>query len=54
MSPHSPNVPTGHDTTASGLAWLFYNLAGHPEYQEQCRQEVQELLAGRDTVDIEW
>ncbi|NWI53014.1 CP4FN protein, partial [Calyptomena viridis] len=44
----------GHDTTASGLAWLFYNLAGHPEYQERCRQEVQELLAGRDTEDIEW
>ncbi|NXM75189.1 CP4F4 protein, partial [Serilophus lunatus] len=44
----------GHDTTASGLAWLFYNLAGHPEYQERCRQEVRELLAGRDTEDIEW
>ncbi|NXA15883.1 CP4FN protein, partial [Sapayoa aenigma] len=44
----------GHDTTASGLAWLFYNLAGHPEYQERCRQEVRELLLGRDTEDIEW
>ncbi|NWH40143.1 CP4FN protein, partial [Chloropsis hardwickii] len=44
----------GHDTTASGLAWLFYNLAGHPEHQERCRQEVQELLVGRDTADIEW
>ncbi|XP_064256704.1 leukotriene-B4 omega-hydroxylase 3-like [Passer domesticus] len=44
----------GHDTTASGLAWLFYNLAGHPEHQERCRQEVQELLAGQDTADIEW
>ncbi|NWR24562.1 CP4F3 hydroxylase, partial [Emberiza fucata] len=44
----------GHDTTASGLAWLFYNLAGHPEHQERCPQEVQELLAGRDTADIEW
>ncbi|NXU14776.1 CP4FN protein, partial [Pardalotus punctatus] len=44
----------GHDTTASGLAWLFYNLAGHPEHQERCRQEVRELLAGRDTADIEW
>ncbi|NXE43822.1 CP4F4 protein, partial [Ptilorrhoa leucosticta] len=44
----------GHDTTASGLAWLFYNLAGHPEHQERCRQEVQELLASRDTADIEW
>ncbi|NXU44513.1 CP4FN protein, partial [Drymodes brunneopygia] len=49
-----PMSSTGHDTTASGLAWLFYNLAGHPEYQERCRQEVQELLAGRDTADIEW
>uniref|UniRef100_A0A8C3UF94 CP4FN protein n=1 Tax=Catharus ustulatus TaxID=91951 RepID=A0A8C3UF94_CATUS len=44
----------GHDTTASGLAWLFYNLAGHPEHQERCRREVQELLAGRDTADVEW
>ncbi|XP_023773338.1 docosahexaenoic acid omega-hydroxylase CYP4F3-like, partial [Cyanistes caeruleus] len=44
----------GHDTTASGLAWLFYNLAGHPEHQERCRREVQQLLAGRDTADIEW
>uniref|UniRef100_A0A8C5U0J6 Cytochrome P450 family 4 subfamily F member 8 n=1 Tax=Malurus cyaneus samueli TaxID=2593467 RepID=A0A8C5U0J6_9PASS len=44
----------GHDTTASGLAWLFYNLASHPKHQERCRQEVQELLAGRDTADIEW
>ncbi|XP_064256684.1 leukotriene-B4 omega-hydroxylase 3-like [Passer domesticus] len=44
----------GHDTTDSGLAWLFYNLAGHPEHQERCRQEVQELLAGQDTADIDW
>ncbi|XP_063275645.1 cytochrome P450 4F3-like [Prinia subflava] len=44
----------GHDTTASGLAWLFYNLASHPEHQERCCQEVQQLLAGRDTADIEW
>ncbi|XP_056366141.1 cytochrome P450 4F3-like isoform X2 [Oenanthe melanoleuca] len=44
----------GHDTTASGLAWLLYNLAGHPEHQERCRREVQQLLAGRDTADIEW
>ncbi|EOA94327.1 Cytochrome P450 4F14, partial [Anas platyrhynchos] len=24
----------GHDTTASGLAWLLYNLAHHPQHQE--------------------
>ncbi|XP_069737673.1 cytochrome P450 4F3-like [Phaenicophaeus curvirostris] len=44
----------GHDTTASGLAWLLYNLARHPDYQERCRQEVQELLRGRQVDEIEW
>ncbi|OXB52934.1 hypothetical protein ASZ78_001111 [Callipepla squamata] len=44
----------GHDTTASGLAWLLYNLAHHPHYQEQCRQEVRELLKGKDVEEIEW
>ncbi|XP_073909949.1 cytochrome P450 4F2-like isoform X2 [Castor canadensis] len=44
----------GHDTTASGLSWVLYNLAKHPEYQERCRQEVRELLRDRDPKDIEW
>ncbi|XP_059016302.1 cytochrome P450 4F6-like isoform X3 [Mustela lutreola] len=44
----------GHDTTASGLSWVLYNLAKHPEYQERCRQEVQELLRGREPQEIEW
>ncbi|XP_020020876.2 leukotriene-B4 omega-hydroxylase 3-like isoform X2 [Castor canadensis] len=44
----------GHDTTASGLSWILYNLAKHPEHQERCRQEVQELLRDRDPTEIEW
>ncbi|XP_012370514.1 phylloquinone omega-hydroxylase CYP4F2-like [Octodon degus] len=44
----------GHDTTASGLSWVLYNLARHPEYQERCRKEVQELLRGRESQEIEW
>ncbi|NXP70861.1 CP4F3 hydroxylase, partial [Ramphastos sulfuratus] len=44
----------GHDTTASGLAWLLYNLAQHPQYQDRCRQEVQDLLRGRSLEDIQW
>ncbi|XP_004688265.1 PREDICTED: docosahexaenoic acid omega-hydroxylase CYP4F3-like isoform X1 [Condylura cristata] len=44
----------GHDTTASGLSWVLYNLAKHPEYQERCRQEVQELLKDHETEEIEW
>ncbi|XP_049984410.1 cytochrome P450 4F3 [Alexandromys fortis] len=44
----------GHDTTASGLSWVLYNLARHPEYQERCRQEVRELLRDREPEEIEW
>ncbi|KAK2087572.1 hypothetical protein P7K49_033479 [Saguinus oedipus] len=52
--PSLPGCPSGHDTTASGLSWVLYNLAEHPEYQEHCRQEVQELLKGHDLKEIEW
>nr|XP_034343438.1 cytochrome P450 4F6 isoform X3 [Arvicanthis niloticus] len=44
----------GHDTAASALSWILYNLARHPEYQERCRQEVQELLRDREPEEIEW
>nr|AAG47670.1 cytochrome P450 4F5 [Rattus norvegicus] len=44
----------GHDTTASALSWILYNLARHPEYQERCRQEVWELLRDREPEEIEW
>nr|XP_056706797.1 ultra-long-chain fatty acid omega-hydroxylase [Euleptes europaea] len=44
----------GHDTTASGLSWVLYNLARHPEYQDQCREEILDLLQGREMEEIEW
>ncbi|XP_044527482.1 cytochrome P450 4F2-like [Gracilinanus agilis] len=44
----------GHDTTASGLSWAIYNLSQHQEYQDRCRQEIQELLKGRQLEEIEW
>ncbi|KAM4795547.1 ultra-long-chain fatty acid omega-hydroxylase-like [Rhinophrynus dorsalis] len=44
----------GHDTTASGLSWIFYNLARHPEYQENCRKEIQDLFEGKDTKHLDW
>ncbi|CAH2222471.1 cytochrome P450 4F22 isoform X1 [Pelobates cultripes] len=44
----------GHDTTASGLSWILYNLARHPEYQEKCREEIRELIRGKDTEELNW
>jgi len=44
----------GHDTTASSFTWLLYELAKNPDIQERCRQEVDEILAGRDDDVIVW
>ncbi|MCQ7614255.1 cytochrome P450 [Salmonella enterica] len=42
----------GHDTTAGGISWIFYALATHPEHQQRCREEVQNLLG--DGSSITW
>merc|ERR1712150_83972 len=39
----------GHDTTASSLTWTLYSLACNPEHQRRCRDEVDEILEGRDS-----
>uniref|UniRef100_A0A8C5QHN5 Cytochrome P450 n=1 Tax=Leptobrachium leishanense TaxID=445787 RepID=A0A8C5QHN5_9ANUR len=43
----------GHDTTMSGISWILYCLAKHPEHQKRCREEIQELLGKRDTMEWE-
>nr|XP_048309370.1 cytochrome P450 4A12 [Myodes glareolus] len=40
----------GHDTTASGISWILYALATHPEHQQRCREEVQSLLEGGASI----
>ena len=48
------SLPSGHDTTASGMSWILYALASHPEYQQTAREEIDDLLDGREDACIEW
>ena len=42
----------GHETTTSGISWILYALASHPEHQQRCREEIQSLLG--DGASITW
>ena len=44
----------GHDTTASGISWMLYNMARHPEYQQKCRDEVDAIFSDKEDDRIEW
>ena len=35
----------GHETTASTLSWMFWELAKHPEYQVKMRAEIRATRA---------
>ncbi len=40
------HVITGHETTACALAWTWYLLAKHPEYQNKLHLELNQVLKG--------
>lgn len=44
----------GHDTTTSAISFIMYELARNPEIQEKCQREVDDILEGRTSLDIEW
>lgn len=29
-------------------------MAKYPEYQEKCREEIQEVMKGREVEELEW
>uniref|UniRef100_A0A8D3DCN7 Cytochrome P450 4B1-like n=1 Tax=Scophthalmus maximus TaxID=52904 RepID=A0A8D3DCN7_SCOMX len=43
----------GHDTTASSLGFILYCLACHPEHQKMCRDEIIDVLHGKDSIEWE-
>ena len=44
----------GHDTTASAISWSLYNMATHPEYQQKCREEIQQIMLHKDNDLLDW
>jgi cytochrome P450 len=38
----------GHETTATALSWIFYNLGTHPEIQKKAAAEVWNVLKGQN------
>ena len=44
----------GHDTTASAISWCLYNMARFPEYQQKCRDEINDLFTKRNTDELDW
>jgi cytochrome P450 len=40
----------GHETTANVLSWALYLLGKHPDIQQQARDEIRGVLAGRPPV----
>ncbi|XP_071109030.1 ultra-long-chain fatty acid omega-hydroxylase-like [Haliotis cracherodii] len=44
----------GHDTTTSGMSWMLYHMAKHPEYQTRVQEEIDTILKGRESDNILW
>jgi cytochrome P450 len=40
----------GHDTTAAGFDWLWYNLASFPEVAARCCEEIDCVVGKRDPL----
>ena len=36
----------------SGISFCLYNLAAYPEYQQKCREEINDVLG--EKANVEW
>lgn len=47
-------LAAGHDTTASTLSWIMFNLCKHPEVQDRLRAEIEEKVSslGDDVPEV--
>ncbi|XP_061633838.1 cytochrome P450 4B1 isoform X1 [Phyllopteryx taeniolatus] len=43
----------GHDTTASGISFILHTLACYPEHQKMCREEIAQVMDGKDIMEWE-
>lgn len=43
-------VLAGHETTATALAWAWHLIARHPVVEARLREEVEQVLTGRDAT----
>ena len=44
----------GHETTAGQIAWTLIDLLQHPDYLQQVREEVDEVLGDRPPSALTW
>ena len=43
----------GHDTTTSGMSWTLYCLAQHSQHQDKIREEVRNVMKGREWLEYD-
>ena len=43
----------GHDTTTSGMSWTLYCLAKYTEHQDKVREEVRNVLMGKERLEYD-
>ena len=42
----------GHDTTSSAIMWVLNSLAKYPDMQRRVREDVLEVLQGRERLQM--